>query len=80
LIFKLPVAVRVRVQTLNLAGDHQSDLSVDGGIDKTAYPYPSEYHDFWRANGEVRGGDSLELIAWDERGVAERRQALEGIR
>jgi MOSC domain-containing protein YiiM len=32
-IFKSPVAGQVRVMTLNLEGDQQSDLSVHGGID-----------------------------------------------
>ena len=47
-IFKSPVAGRVRVTKLNLAGDQQSDLSVHGGIDKAVYAYPSEHYAFWR--------------------------------
>jgi MOSC domain-containing protein YiiM len=47
-IFKSPVAGRVRVRTLNIDGDQQSDLSVHGGIDKAVYVYPSEHYAFWR--------------------------------
>jgi len=47
-IFKAPVAGRVRVTTLNVEGDRQSDLSVHGGSDKAVYAYPSEYYAFWR--------------------------------
>src|SRR5947207_924159 len=46
-IFKEPVAGRVQVGRLNLAGDQQSDLSVHGGIDKAVYAYPSEHYAFW---------------------------------
>ena len=54
-IFKQPVAGRVRVSKLNLAGDEQSDLSVHGGADKAVYAYPSEHYSFWR--GELPGVD-----------------------
>lgn len=47
-IFKDPVAGRVRVRRLNLAGDRQADLSVHGGPDKAVYAYPSEHYPFWR--------------------------------
>src|SRR3972149_11656453 len=46
-IFKEPVAGRVRVTALNLAGDEQADLSVHGGPSKAVYVYPSEHYDFW---------------------------------
>jgi MOSC domain-containing protein YiiM len=46
-IFKEPVAGRVPLRTLNLAGDRQSDLSVHGGPEKAVYAYPSEHYDFW---------------------------------
>jgi MOSC domain-containing protein YiiM len=48
-IWKSPVAGRVRVRTLNLDGDEQSDLSVHGGADKAVYVYPSEHYPFWRS-------------------------------
>ncbi|HXV37128.1 MAG TPA: MOSC domain-containing protein [Myxococcota bacterium] len=47
-IFKAPVAGAVRVRTLNLDGDEQSDLSVHGGVDKAVYAYPSEHYPYWR--------------------------------
>ena len=50
-IFKSSAAGQVRVGTLNLAGDQQSDLSVHGGIHKAVYAYPSEHYVFWREEG-----------------------------
>jgi MOSC domain-containing protein YiiM len=47
-IFKEPVKGRIRVGTLNLEGDEQSDLSVHGGINKAVYAYPSEHYPRWR--------------------------------
>jgi MOSC domain-containing protein YiiM len=47
-IYKSPVATAVRVETLNLDGDRQSDPSVHGGADKAVYAYPSEHYAFWR--------------------------------
>lgn len=47
-IFKSPVLSPVRVATLNLEGDQQSDLRVHGGVHKAVYAYPSEHYQFWR--------------------------------
>ena len=47
-IFKRPVEGRVRVSTLNVEGDEQSDLTVHGGPHKAVYAYPSEHFAFWR--------------------------------
>jgi MOSC domain-containing protein YiiM len=47
-IFKSAVPGEVRVSTLNLAGDQQSDLSVHGGVHKAVYVYPFEHYEFWR--------------------------------
>ena len=47
-IFKRPVEGRVRVSTLNVEGDQQSDLTVHGGPHKAVYAYPSEHFAFWR--------------------------------
>lgn len=47
-IFKAPASGRTRVETLNVEGDQQSDLTVHGGIDKAVYAYPSEHYPFWR--------------------------------
>ena len=46
--FKQPVSGRVKVQTLNLEGDEQADLTVHGGIDKAVYAYPSEHYAYWQ--------------------------------
>ncbi len=54
-IFKEPVAGRVRLRTLNLDGDRQSDLSVHGGPTKAVYVYPSEHYPHWRR--ELRRDD-----------------------
>jgi MOSC domain-containing protein YiiM len=47
-IFKVPVAGRVKLRTLNLEGDRQADLSVHGGPSKAVYVYPSEHYEFWK--------------------------------
>jgi MOSC domain-containing protein YiiM len=47
-IFKQPVDGPVRLQTLNLDGDRQADLTVHGGPDKAVYVYPVEHYAFWR--------------------------------
>jgi MOSC domain-containing protein YiiM len=47
-IFKDPVAGRVVVDRLNLAGDQQSDLTVHGGAEKAVYVFPSEHYAFWQ--------------------------------
>ena len=46
-LFKSPADRRLRVTTLNLEGDQQSDLSVHGGVDKAVYAYPSEHYQYW---------------------------------
>ena len=46
-IFKEPVGGRVKLQTLNLDGDRQADLSVHGGPSKAVYAYPVEHYDYW---------------------------------
>jgi MOSC domain-containing protein YiiM len=47
-IWKSPRTGRLRVSTLNVDGDEQSDLSVHGGTYKAVYCYPSEHYEFWR--------------------------------
>jgi len=47
-IFKSPVLGSVRVATLNLEGDKQSDLTVHGGVHKAIYAYASEHYLLWR--------------------------------
>jgi MOSC domain-containing protein YiiM len=57
-IWKDPVDGLVRVSSLNLEGDQQSDLSVHGGPEKAVYAYPSEHYEYWRQ--ELPGTD----LAW----------------
>ena len=38
----------MRVRTLNIDGDQQSDLTVHGGTAKAVYCYPSEHYAYWR--------------------------------
>jgi MOSC domain-containing protein YiiM len=47
-IYKNPVAGKVKVNRLNLAGDAQADLSVHGGASKSVYAYPFEHYEFWQ--------------------------------
>ena len=46
-IYKSPVHGPVRVDSLNLEGDEQADLTVHGGVNKAVYAYPSEHYEFW---------------------------------
>jgi MOSC domain-containing protein YiiM len=48
-IFKEPVEGVVKVNSINLEGDRQADLSVHGGYYKAVYVYPSEHYPFWRS-------------------------------
>ena len=47
-IWKSPREGRLRVDSLNIDGDEQSDLSVHGGTAKAVYVYPSEHYAYWR--------------------------------
>lgn len=47
-IFKYPVAGRIALSNLNLAGDQQVDLTVHGGAGKAVYCYASEHYDYWK--------------------------------
>lgn len=46
-ILKRPVAGRVRVEGVNVAGDQQADWRVHGGPDKAVYAYAREDADWW---------------------------------
>ena len=48
-IWKQPRDCRLRVTSLNIEGDEQSDLTVHGGALKAVYCYPSEHYVYWRA-------------------------------
>ena len=71
-IFKQPVAGRVALRRLNLAGDRQADLSVHGGANKAVYVYPSEHYPFWRRELELEDlpwgsfGENLTTEGWWE--------------
>jgi MOSC domain-containing protein YiiM len=54
-IWKSPRDGRLRVTSLNIAGDEQSDLTVHGGPFKAVYCYPSEHYEYW--HGELPGVD-----------------------
>jgi len=47
-IWKSPRNSRVRVATLNIEDDEQSDLTVHGGPAKAVYCYPSEHYAYWQ--------------------------------
>jgi MOSC domain-containing protein YiiM len=56
-IFKEPVAGRVRVEGVNLAGDEQADRSVHGGPEKAVYAYAREDIDWWEnIHGDLPNG------------------------
>jgi MOSC domain-containing protein YiiM len=71
-IFKSPVAGRVAVGRLNLAGDKQSDLRVHGGPNKAVYLYPAKHYDAWRAELPEMDfpygafGENLTVLGLDE--------------
>jgi MOSC domain-containing protein YiiM len=46
-IFKSPVAGRISVSGVNLAGDDQADRRVHGGPDRAAYAYAAEDLEWW---------------------------------
>jgi MOSC domain-containing protein YiiM len=48
-IWKEPVAGRVAVRGVNLAGDDQADRRVHGGADKAVYSYAVEDYSWWSA-------------------------------
>lgn len=48
-IYKLPVAGRVWLGRLSLAGDGQADLTVHGGEHQAAYAYPHEHYAHWQS-------------------------------
>ncbi len=55
-IWKEPVAGRIAVRGVNLAGDDQADRRVHGGPDKAVYAYAREDYTWWSDElGEVVG-------------------------
>jgi MOSC domain-containing protein YiiM len=71
-IVKRPVtAASIYLDTLNLDGDRQADLTVHGGRDKAVYAYPVEHLPLW--NDELRTefgpgtfGENLTTAGWLE--------------
>lgn len=47
-IFKEPEDGPVMIGELNLAGDRQANLTVQGGAQKAVYAYPAEHYEYWR--------------------------------
>ena len=74
-IFKEPVAGRVEVRRLGLAGDRQADPAVHGGIDKAVYAYSLENHRFWEEELGRSGlgwgyfGENLTVEGMDEEAI-----------
>jgi MOSC domain-containing protein YiiM len=62
-IWKDPVTGPVRVRTLNIDGDAQSDLKVHGGPNKAVYAYPLEHYEYWQRE---LGIESLPYAAFGE--------------
>ena len=58
-IWKEPVAGRVAVHGVNLAGDDQADRTVHGGVDKAVYAYAREDYDVWRDHEQVETAPGL---------------------
>jgi MOSC domain-containing protein YiiM len=63
-IWKTPVAGRIRVEGVNLAGDDQADRRVHGGHDKAVYAYSTEDYAWWSNElgvecGQGTFGDNL---------------------
>lgn len=71
-IGKEPVtAESLFLDTLNLEGDRQADLTVHGGTDKAVYAYPAEHLPLWNAElgttfGPGTFGENLTTRGWRE--------------
>jgi MOSC domain-containing protein YiiM len=64
------------LDTLNLAGDRQADLTVHGGLEKAVYAYPSEHLPLWTEEldhdppyGPGSFGENLTVAGWLENEV-----------
>ena len=71
-IVKRPVtAADIYLDTLNLDGDRQADLTVHGGRDKAVYAYPFEHLPLWNDElgthfGSGTFGENLSTMGWLE--------------
>ena len=74
-IVKQPVTSEsVNLDTLNLDGDRQADLTVHGGSDKAIYAYPYEHLPRWNDElgtnfGPGTFGENLTTVGWLENDV-----------
>jgi MOSC domain-containing protein YiiM len=73
-IVKAPVAGRVAVRGINLAGDDQADRTVHGGTEQAVYAYASEDTAWWseqldRPLGPGAFGENLTLAGLDVSGA-----------
>src|SRR5688500_10941810 len=85
-IGKEPVtAASISLDTLNLDGDRQADLTVHGGRDKAVYAYPAEHLPLWNdeLGTDFRAGtfgENLTTARSEERRVGIRRTTCAGQR
>lgn len=75
-IYKEPVAGKIAVGELGLAGDVQIDRRYHGGPDKAINVYPAEHYEYWRENleGELGPGAFGENLS--TRGLTEQTVAI----
>jgi MOSC domain-containing protein YiiM len=66
-IWKAPVAGRVAVRGVNVAGDEQADRTVHGGPDKAVYAYAIEDTEWWKAKLTRDAGLARQPTPSDER-------------
>lgn len=62
------------VDTTNIAGDGQADLTVHGGADKAVYAYPADHWPWWKAEAGFDAapasfGENLTLRGADEHAI-----------
>lgn len=62
-IYKYPVEGSIKVSSMGLEGDTQSDLKVHGGAFKAVYAYPTEHLAYWQ---EVVPGHTYSYGAFGE--------------
>ncbi len=73
-IWKQPVAGRVAIRGVNVAGDDQADRTVHGGPDKAIYAYASEDIAWWAEQrgtdlGDAPFGENLTTLGVDVSGA-----------
>ena len=74
-IYKQPVAGRVHLGRLGLAGDGQADLTVHGGEHQAVYSYPIEHYAHWQEVLQAAAlplgtfGENFTISGWLEEAV-----------